>query len=228
MLRSARPTPLAVARLRPADSNCAATQVASCAVNQVKNRLQALGLLDRSFAASTDEELAAAIEALDDEHRDALTEVLKGEPAPDTIREAVSRGRIDGTLEGIALVLTDATLSDCIEQLGDHAENPSSDQLREVLPGVVERHGVALTRMMLASTVVGEAPASAIIRDLLKHDELVKLPPAEPKPIAPMYVREVDEKERAAIKAKRKEAHERKQAAARASREQSAKARHRG
>ena len=81
--------------------------------------------------------------------------------------------------------------------------------------------------MMLASTVVGEAPASAIIRDLLKHDELVKLPPAEPKPIAPMYVREVDEKERAAIKAKRKEAHERKQAAARASREQAARARHR-
>jgi len=196
-------------------------------VNQVKNRLQALGLLDRSFGAATDEELVAAVEALDDEHRDALTEVLKGEPTPDAIREAVARGRLDGTLEGIALVLTDATLADCIEQLGDHAENPSSDELREVLPGIVERHGVAMTRMMLASTVVGEAPASAIIRDLLKHDEVVQLPPAEPKPIAPMYVPDVDEEERAAIKAKRKEAHERKQAAARASREQSAKARHR-
>ena len=196
-------------------------------MNQVKNRLQALGLLDRSFAASSDEELTAAVEALDDDHRDALTEVLKGEPTPDEIRAAVARGRLDGTLEGIALVLTDATLADCIQQLGDHAENPSSDELREVLPGIVERHGVALTRMMLSSTVVGEAPASPVIRDLLKHDELVQLPPAEPRPMTPIYEPEVDPDERAAIKAKRKEMHERKQAAARASREQAAKARHR-
>jgi hypothetical protein len=196
-------------------------------VNQVKNRLQALGLLDRSFASATDEELVAAVEALDDEHREALTEVLKGEPTPESIREAVARGRLDGTLEGIALVLTDTTLADCIEQLGDHAENPTSDQLREILPGIVERHGVALARMMLASTVVGEAPASAIIRDLLKHDELVQLPPADPRPMTPIFVPDVDPDERAAIKAKRKEAHERKQAAARASREQAAKARHR-
>jgi hypothetical protein len=202
-------------------------QVASCAVNQVKNRLQALGLLDRSFASATDEELVAAVEALDDEHREALSEVLKGEPTPESIREAVARGRLDGTLEGIALVLTDTTLADCIEQLGDHAENPTSDQLREILPGIVERHGVALARMMLASTVVGEAPASAIIRDLLKHDELVQLPPADPRPMTPIFVPDVDPDERAAIKAKRKEAHERKQAAARASREQAAKARHR-
>jgi hypothetical protein len=197
-------------------------------VNQVKNRLQALGLLDRSFAAATEEELAAAVEALDDDHRDALTEVVKGEPTADAIREAIARGRLDGTLEGVALVLTDKALADCVEQLGEHAENPTSDQLREVLPGIVERHGVAITRMMLSSTVVGEAPASAIIRDLLKHDELVQLPPAEPKPIAPMYVPDVDPEERAEVKAKRKEMHERKQAAARASREQAAKARHRG
>jgi hypothetical protein len=196
-------------------------------VNQVKNRLQALGLLDRSFGATTDQELTAAVEALDDDHRDALTEVLKGESTPETIRAAISHGRLDGTLEGVALVLTDATLADCIEQLGDHAENPTTDQLREVLPGIVERHGVALTRMMLASTVVGEAPASPVIRDLLKHDEVVQLPPAEPRPIAPMYEPDVDPKERAAIKAKRRETRERKQAAARASREQAAKARHR-
>lgn len=204
-----------------------AAQIASCAVNQVKTRLQALGLLDRSFAASTDEELTAAVEALDDEHREALAQVLKSDITPDAIREAVAHGRLDGTIEGIALVLTDATLADCIEQLGDHAEKPTSDELREVLPGIIERHGLALTRMMLCSTIVGEAPASAIIRDLLKHDELVQLPPAEPRPMTPIYEPEVDADERAAVKAKRKEMHERKQAAARASREQAAKARHR-
>ena len=36
---------------------------------------------------------------------------------------------------------------------------------------------------MLASTLAGEAAASAVIRDLLKNDDLVKLPKAEtPRP----------------------------------------------
>ena len=104
---------------------------------------------------------------------------------PEHIREAAAKGRIDGTLESLTLVLTDATLADCIKELGDHADNPSSDQLRAVLPGLVERHGLGATRLMLASTLAGEAAASAVIRDLLKNDELVKLPKAEtPPPVA--------------------------------------------
>ena len=118
----------------------------------------------------------AATEALDDDHREALERVVGGETTPEAIRQAVVKGRINGTMETIALVLTDASLADCIEKLGDHADNPTSEQLREVLPGVIERHGLAITRMMLASTVAGEAAASAIIRDLLRHDDIVKLP----------------------------------------------------
>jgi len=185
-------------------------------VNQVKNRLQALGLVDRAIASTTDDELAAAID-----------ELAQSEADPTTVREAVSRGRMDGTMESVALVVTDACLADCIEQLGDHADYPSSDQLREVLPGIVERHGIGITRLMLASTVAGEAPASSIIRDLLKHDELVKLPPAEDRPISPMIRRDVDEAEREALKARRKELKQQKQEQARARREQSARDRHR-
>jgi hypothetical protein len=200
----------------------ASSAVASRPVNQVKNRLQALGLLDRSIGATSDDELTAAIAALDDEHREALEQVLGGTPDAAAIRESIVKGRLDGTMESVALVITDACLADCIKELGDHADNPSSDQLREVLPGMVERHGVPITRMMLASTVVGEAPASAIIRDLLKHDDVVKLPPAPPRPITPMVqTAKVDPAEREALKAKRKEMKARKQAEARAAREQS-------
>jgi hypothetical protein len=191
-------------------------------VNQVKNRLQALGLVDRAFANTSDDDLTAAIDALGEEHRSALDELVKGEADAASVREAVSHGRMDGTMESIALVVTDACLADCIEQLGDNADNPSSDQLREVLPGLVETHGLGTTRLMLASTVAGEAPASSIIRDLLKHDELVKLPPAEDKQISPMIRKpEVDDAERAAIKAKRKELKKQKHEEARARREQS-------
>jgi hypothetical protein len=193
-------------------------------VNQVKTRLQALGLLDRSFGAASDADLEAAVAALEDDHLDALQQLVDGEPTAESIRAAIASGRLNGTLESVALVITDACLADCIEQLGDHAENPTSDQLREVLPGIVERHGVDVTRIMLASTVVGEAPASAIIRDLLKHDEVIKLPPAEPRPLTPIVdTAPADDAERAELKARRKEAKALKQAAARAAREQSAR-----
>lgn len=197
-------------------------------MNQVKNRLQALGLLDRTFANMSDEDLTERIAALGDDHRDALDELL-GEPAaPESVRAAITKGRIDGTMESVALVLTDACLAECIEELGPAAEHPSSDQLRDVLPGIVERHGLATTQMMLASTVAGEAPASAIIRDLLKHDELVKLPPAEPRSSGPILQKaQVDDAEREALKAKRKEMRKQKQEDARARREQAAKAKRR-
>jgi hypothetical protein len=202
--------------------------IASSDVNQVKNRLQALGLLDRTFANASDDDLAAVIAALGDEHREALDELLGGEADAESVRAAITKGRIDGTMESIALVLTDACLADCIEELGPAADHPSSDQLRDVLPVLVERHGLAMAQMMLASTVAGEAPASAIIRDLLKNDELVKLPPAEPRSSGPILQKSaVDDAEREALKAKRKEMRKEKQEEARARREQAARAKRR-
>jgi hypothetical protein len=197
-------------------------------VNQVKNRLQSLGLLDRAFASASDDDLAGAIEALSDEHRDALAELLEGELDATSIRSAIVSGRIDGTMESVALVLTDACLAECIEELGPAAEQPSSDQLRDVLPGLVEHHGLGITRLMLASTVAGEAQAAAIIRDLLKNDDLVKLPPAEARAGSPLLQKSnADDPDRQALKARRKEQRMQKQAAERARREQAAQAKRR-
>jgi len=206
----------------------ASVAIASTDVNQVKNRLQALGLLDRAFANLSDEAITAAVDALGEEHREALDELLGGETGVEPIREAIGRGRLDGTMESIALVLTDACLAECIEELGPAAERPSSDQLRDVIPGLVDHHGLGITQLMLASTVAGEAPAAAIIRDLLKHDDLVKLPPAEPRASGPVLQKpKADDAEREALKAKRKELKKAKQDAAKARREQSTQAKRR-
>jgi hypothetical protein len=194
----------------------------------MKTRLQSLGLLDRAIRSTTDDELAALVEALDDDHREAVERFTDGEVTPETIRAAAAKGRIDGTMEGLAMVLTDAALADCIKELGDHSDNPTSDQLRAVLPGVVERHGIGPTRMMLASTVAGEATAATVIRDLLKHDELVALPKAEPPSTPTVRAPREADGDREAIKAKRHEQRLRKQAEARQRREQSARARNRG
>ena len=198
-------------------------------MNQTKTRLQSLGLLDRALRATTDEELQTVIDALGDDHREALERLVGGEVTPASVREASAKGRIDGTMESVALVLTDAALADCIKKLGDHADNPSTDQLQEVLPGIVERHGIGVTRVMLASTVAGEASAAAIIRDLLKHDELVALPPAEPARPSPIVrAPQVSDVERDAVRGPSAwSCGARSRPRPRTRREQSAKARHR-
>ena len=195
------------------------------AVNQMKNRMQALGLLDRSFKAASDEDLSFAIDALGDDHREGL-ESFVDELTPDGVRAGVKAGRIDGGMEAIAAIVTDAALADCIEQLGDNADNPSTDQLREVMPGIVERHNVGIGRIMLASTVAGEAPASAIIRDLLKNDEILALPKAEEVELAPL----LDTSKRSAeaqdeLRAQRKAVKKAKQEEARTRKAQSTAAR---
>ncbi len=148
--------------------------------------MQALGLLDRSIKAATDDEITSGIEALDDDHREGLESFVEGDLDVDSLRAGVKAGRIDGSMEAIAAVLTDAALAQCIEQLGDNADNPSTDQLKDVLPGVIKDHGLAITRIMLAGTVAGEAPASAIIRDLLKNDDELALPKVDEVQSAPV------------------------------------------
>ncbi|MEO7397508.1 MAG: hypothetical protein ABIW84_02985, partial [Ilumatobacteraceae bacterium] len=119
----------------------------------------------------------------------------------DAVRAAAHKGRLNGDLQRLGVVMSDACLADCVTQLGDKAEMPTEDDLKEVLPGLVEAHGVGLVRLMLASTVVGEAPASATIVALLKDDELVALPPGEQKPLAPLLPLKQDNDERLRLKA---------------------------
>jgi len=197
----------------------------------MKTRLQSLGLLDRAIRETSDDELAAIVAGLGDDHREAVERLVEGDEAtPDAIRAAVHKGRMNGAMESIAMVLSDASLADCIEKLADHADNPTSEQLKEVLPGIIERHGLAVTRVMLASTVAGEAAASNAIRELLKYDDMVKLPKEEPRRIVPAAEpteEAAPDPEREALKAKRAEAKRRKQEEAAERRRQSAIARNR-
>jgi hypothetical protein len=220
-----------MSRRRARTSN--SCSVASWAVNQMKNRLQALSLLDRALLAMTDAELEALVATLPDDHRQTLDQLSGArdddgfdDPSARTLalRSTVARGRMSGELEQIATVLTDPCLKDCIEQLGDASDNPTEADLAEVTPGLIERHGVAAVRLTLAASIAGEAAASVLLTRLLKHDDVLALPAREAEPAAPVAAaREADDE----TKARRRAAKERKQADARLRREQQARARNR-
>ena len=200
-------------------------------MSQLKNRLQALSLLDRAFVAMTDEELATLVASLPEDHVAALDELCGAREGGFTdvearllaVRATTARGRMNGGLEQIATLVTDPALAKCIEALGDHSDNPNEEQLLAVTPALVEEFGLATTRLMLASSVAGEATAAEVLTRVLKHDETLALPTVERVEAEVLPARIADDE----TKAKRKAAKEKKQAEARLAREQQLKARHR-
>lgn len=203
-------------------------------MNQAKTRLVALSLLDRAFRALDDAEILRRYQALDEEGQDAVQHIasVKGDDLDDAgllaaIRTTAAKGRINGDLERLSLLLTDDTLSDCIEALGDSADDPSEEQLLDVLPDVVKKHGLTATQIMLATVVCGEAVASPHIVRILKTNDDYKLPPAEAVTTAPVVLEKEETPERAALREQRKARKAAEQEAARRRREQSVNAKRR-
>ncbi|MGA1157306.1 MAG: hypothetical protein ACO3WI_07125, partial [Ilumatobacteraceae bacterium] len=179
-------------------------------MNQVKTRLVALSLLDRAFRNLDDAEVVRRYQALDEDDQDAVQHIasVKGSELDDAglvaaIRETANKGRINGDLERLSLLLTDDCLNDCIELLGDDSDDPSEEQLLEVLPEVVKKHGLVPTQMMLATVVCGEAVASPHIIRILKTNDDYKLPPAEVTTTAPVVLEKEETPERAALREQR-------------------------
>lgn len=198
----------------------------------MKNRIQALALLDRAMVSMTDDEVETLVATLPDDHRETIDKICGAReggfetPAARTlaVRSTVARGRMSGALEQIATVLTDPCLADCIEQLGDSSDNPTEADLADVTPGLIERHGLATVRLTLAASIAGEAAAAVVLTRLLKHDDVLALPAREVE-AAPIVVLATAADDQ--TKARRRVAKERKQAESQARRQQQARARNR-
>jgi hypothetical protein len=191
-------------------------------MNQIKTQLAALALLDRSFNAATDEELAALLATLPTEGAEAVAEAIGVADLADgkavmALRLTASQGRVSGVLAQLGMALTDGCLADCVDQLGDSAENPTEDELRTVSHALIEKHNVGTVRLMLASAIVGEAPASVACIHLLKSDDLLALPAiSKVTGVAPAAPTAEELAESEALRLRRKGDKDRKKAAERA------------
>jgi hypothetical protein len=138
-----------------------------------KEHVLRLALVERELRAVTDTELATLASATSSEVQQWLAGLCgTGDGTFDAqgLRGALKRGRMKGVPDRVSAALTDVCLTDCIEVLGDRSNLPSEDDLRSITPGLVERHGKAVTRLMLASAALSEAPAAAAIVKVLKAD----------------------------------------------------------
>jgi hypothetical protein len=125
----------------------------------------------------------------------------------------------------VAFAVSDLVNDTTIAALGDRSDDPSRDDMLEVLPGVIERHGVPLVNVMLAAYAASEAPCAAVFAELLDTDErfvIAPPPPADDEAAGPVTAAPVRDDaahaekraQRKAGKAARREAEARKRAAA--------------
>jgi hypothetical protein len=139
-----------------------------------KEHVIRLAHLEREMRALPDDTLRALITAAPEDTQKWLVG-LSGGGEDGTLdvpglRGAMTRGRMKGVPDKVALVLTETCLQDCITTLGDRADLPDEADLVATTPGLVERHGVPTTRLMFASAILSEAPSSRAIVKVLKND----------------------------------------------------------
>lgn len=71
----------------------------------------------------------------------------------------------------VAFALCEAVNDETIAALGDRSENPSREDMLDVLPGVIEHHGLPTARLMLASYGASDARCQAVFSEILETDE---------------------------------------------------------
>ena len=121
-------------------------------VRRLRESLQAVG--DRRFPVPTP--VANALAALA-KHRDP--------------RSVIGRAQYRVALPYAAAVLAEPCLAAVIERLGEHADDPSRDQLLGAIDAVGDEYDDVTVAVMLASVADGDMPASDLCFAILDADE---------------------------------------------------------
>lgn len=163
-------------------------------------------VLDRRYAAMfeslDDSALEALVRALEDELRDGFARVVglpssafdEGQPLGQLVRQGIERRRI---AHDAGVILAEPCTQYSIEKLGDSSENPSIEELHELLPEVIDKFGLDAVRLM----VIQYSRSLKGFRQLVATDERF----APPGMVQGAGVLEKDEAVQAAKRAARKE-----------------------
>lgn len=120
----------------------------------------------RAAAALTARDLASLASVLGVPRR-----LLEGDAAAARVLQRRTRSLANSNRPEIALMLAAACNEDTITALGPRHEDPTRDDMIDVLDPIVERHGSRVVALMLAAYVDSVAPCATVFSDLLDSDE---------------------------------------------------------
>jgi hypothetical protein len=173
-------------------------------------------LLERRYAAVfdalADDSLEAMARAVGDDLRDALARTLAlpsgfldGDGLADRLRTAMRARRAH---LGAGSILSDPVTSKTIDILGDKSDDPSLEDLQEVLPAMVEEFGIDAARLMAVQYSVSLGG----FRKLIASDQRFAIPvraASAPAPATAADPAAQDEKRRLRAERKQREREQR-------------------
>jgi hypothetical protein len=139
--------------------------------------------LDAALAALDDESLRRGLAGITEKQRQDLAVQLNLPRATMHLGDALGplvRRKLRGLPADRQLIVSTAITNRAndatVRALGDRSEDPSRADLEEVLPAVIEEHGIELVRLMAAGYAVSDAACRDAMRELLNTDERFTLP----------------------------------------------------
>jgi hypothetical protein len=139
--------------------------------------------LDIALTTLDDESLRRGLAGISEKQRQELAVSLNLPRATMHLGDALAplvrrklRGLSVDRQHAVSTALTQRTNDTTVELLGENSEEPSRADLDEVLPAVIEEHGIELVRLMAASYTISDAPCREVMRELMETDERFALP----------------------------------------------------
>jgi hypothetical protein len=177
----------------------------------------------QALAALDDDVLRHALVAMSEKSRLEVAAQLQlpratmrlGDALMPIVRRKLQSAAPDHQLQ-VLFALAQHVNDQTVEALGPRAEEPTREDLLEVLPAVIERHGATLVTLMLAGYAASDALCRPVMRELLETDDRFVIGPpvavdAKPELVAPEPV--LDKAELEAKREQRRLAKEAKRAA---------------
>jgi hypothetical protein len=137
-----------------------------------------VALMARALAALDDDTLRQALADMSEKSRLDVAAQLQlpratmrlGEALIPLVRRKLQTAAPDHQLQ-VLFALAQHVNDQTIEALGPRSEEPSRDDLLEVLPDVIEEHGITLVTLMLVGYAASDALARPVMRELLETDD---------------------------------------------------------
>ncbi len=184
---------------------------------------QDVARMSEALAALDDDALRQSLLTLNDRARVELAGQLQlpraaahlGDALVPLVRRKLRNASPDRQLQS-TFTLVERLNDEAVAALGDRSEDPSKDDMLEVLPGMLERYPASLVTLMLAGYAASDAQCRPVMRELLDTDDRFTIGPAveiEEAAVIAAPAKVIDEKELAAKREQRKAAKEAKRAA---------------
>jgi hypothetical protein len=137
-----------------------------------------LAQMERALAALDDSTLRQALAAMSEKSRlDVATHLQLpratmrlGDALVPLVRRKLATAAPDHQLQ-VLFALAQHVNDDTVEALGPRSEDPTRDDLLEVLPAVIDKHGLTLVTLMLAGYAASDAVARPAMREILETDD---------------------------------------------------------